>query len=79
MKTLEKDDIIIIMDYIKVDVLTAGQLMVNDFIQYGDDVVCISEIISLPDGYTLEIVNDFGERETIEVGEYDQFDLMMLQ
>jgi hypothetical protein len=79
MKTLEKDDIILIMDYIKVDVLTAGQLMVNDFIQYGDDVVCISEIISLPDGYTLEIVNDFGERETIEVGEYDQFDLMMLQ
>jgi hypothetical protein len=79
MKTLEKDDIIPIMDYIKVDVLTAGQLMVNDFIQYGDDVVCISEIISLPDGYTLEIVNDFGERETIEVGEYDQFDLMMLQ
>jgi hypothetical protein len=79
METLEKDDIIIIMDYIKVDVLTAGQLMVNDFIQYGDDVVCISEIISLPDGYTLEIVNDFGERETIEVGEYDQFDLMMLQ
>jgi len=79
MKTLEKDDIIIIMDYVKVDVLTAGQLMVNDFIQYGDDVVCISEIISLPDGYTLEIVNDFGERETIEVGEYDQFDLMMLQ
>jgi hypothetical protein len=79
MKMLEKDDIIMIMDYIKVDVLTAGQLMVNDFIQYGDDVVCISEIISLPDGYTLEIVNDFGERETIEVGEYDQFDLMMLQ
>ncbi len=79
MKTLEKDDIIPIMDYIKVDVLTAGQLMVNDFIQYGDDVVCISEIISLPDGYTLEIVNDFGERETVEVGEYDQFDLMMLQ
>ena len=79
MKTLEKDDIIPIMDYIKVDVLTAGQIMVNDFIQHGDDVVCISEIISLPDGYTLEIVNDFGERETIEVGEYDQFDLMMLQ
>ncbi len=25
------------------------------------------------------IVNDFGERDIIEVGEYDQFDLMMLQ
>jgi hypothetical protein len=33
----------------------------------------------LADGYTLEIVNDFGEREVIQVGEFDQFDLMMFQ
>jgi hypothetical protein len=33
----------------------------------------------LRDGYTLEIINDFGEREVIEVEEYQQFDLMMLQ
>jgi len=79
MKTLEKDDIIPIMDYIKVDVLTAGQLMVDDCILIADEVVTIAEIVSLPDGYTLEVVNDFGERDAIEVGEYDQFDLMMLQ
>ena len=79
MKTLEKDDIIPIMDYIKVDVLTAGQLMVDDCILIADEVVTIAEIVSLPDGYTLEVVNDFGERDVIEVGEYDQFDLMMLQ
>jgi hypothetical protein len=41
--------------------------------------VSIVDIVSLPDGYTLEIVNDFGEREIIQVGEFDQFDLMMLQ
>jgi len=41
--------------------------------------VSVVDIVSLRDGYTLEIVNDFGEREIIEVGEYDQFDLMMLQ
>jgi hypothetical protein len=67
------------MEYVKVDVLTSGQLEVDDLIQVGDEVVSIVEIVSLRDGYTLEIINDFGEREIIEVGEYDQFDLIMLQ
>jgi len=72
-------DTIMNMEYVKVDILTSGQLEVDDLIQVGDEVVSIVEIISLRDGYTLEIVNDFGEREIIEVGEYDQFDLIMLQ
>ena len=67
------------MDYVKVDILTSGQLEVDDLIQVGDEVVSIVEIVSLADGYTLEIINDFGEREVIEVEEYQQFDLMMLQ
>jgi hypothetical protein len=79
MKTLENDDIILIMDYYKVDVLTAGQLMVDDSILVDGEVVSITEIISLADGYTLEIINDFGERDTIDVTEYQQFDLMMLK
>jgi hypothetical protein len=72
-------DTIDVMDYVKVDILTAGQLEVDDLILVGDDVVSIVEIISLRDGYTLEIINDFGEREVIEVEEYEQFNLMMLQ
>ena len=79
MIDLENDDTIAIVDYNKVDILTAGQLMVDDCIQIGNEVVSITEIVSLRDGYTLEVMNDFGERDTIEVGEYDQFDLMMLQ
>jgi hypothetical protein len=79
MIDLENDDTIALMDYYKVDILTAGQLMVDDCILVGDEVVSIVEIVSLPDGYTLEVINDFGEREIIEVGEYEQFDLMMLQ
>ena len=67
------------MEYVKVDILTAGQLMVDDFILVDNEVVSVVEIVSLADGYTLEIINDFGERETIQVGEYDQFDLMMFQ
>jgi len=79
MINLQNDDTIALMDYYKVDILTAGQLMVDDCILVGDEVVSIVDIVSLPDGYTLEVINDFGEREIIEVGEYDQFDLMMLQ
>jgi hypothetical protein len=79
MIDLENDDTIQIVDYVKADVLTSGQLMIDDCILIGDEVVSIAEIVSLRDGYTLEVVNDFGERDVIEVGEYDQFDLMMLQ
>ena len=79
MIDLENDDTIQIVDYVKADVLTSGQLMVDDCILIADEVVSIAEIVSLPDGYTLEVVNDFGERDVIEVGEYDQFDLMILQ
>ena len=79
MIDLENDDTIAIVDYVKVDMLTSGQLEIDDNILIADEVVSIVEIVSLPDGYTLEVVNDFGERELIEVGEYDQFDLMMLQ
>jgi hypothetical protein len=73
------DDTIAIMDYVKVDILTAGQLEVDDLILVDDEVVSIVEIISLSDGYTIEVINDFGEREVIQVEEYQQFDLMMFQ
>jgi len=76
---LENDDTIAIMDYEKVDILTAGQLMIDDCIQIENEVVSIVSIVSLPDGYTLEVINDFGERDIIEVAEFQQFDLMMLQ
>ena len=79
MIDLENDDTIEIMDYVKVDILSAGQLEVDDLILIDDEVVSIVEIVSLADGYTLEVINDFGEREVIQVEEYQQFDLMMLQ
>jgi hypothetical protein len=72
-------DTIDVMDYVKVDILTSGQLEVDDLIMVNNEVVSIVEIVSLRDGYTLEIINDFGEREVIEVEEYQQFDLIILQ
>jgi len=79
MRAIEKDDIIPIMDYVKADILNAGQLMVDDLIIINNEVVSIVDIQSLADGYILEIVNDFGERDHVEVAEFDQFDLMLLQ
>jgi hypothetical protein len=79
MTTLEKDDTIPIMEYYKVDVLTSDQLMIDDLILVDEEVVSVVNIISLSDGYTLEVENDFGEREIIQIEEDDQFDLMMLQ
>jgi hypothetical protein len=72
------DDTLTSMDYFQVDILTAGQLEVDDLIRYDDDVVSIVSIISLPDGYTIEVVNDFGERFEIDAEEYQKFPLMML-
>ena len=66
------------MDYVKVDILTAGQLEVDDLILVDDEVVNIVNIISLPDGYTVEIINDYGEREIVLVEEFQKFHLMML-
>jgi ribosome maturation factor RimP len=79
MIDLENDDTIQIVDYVKVDILNAGQLEVDDCILIGNEVVSIVDIVSLPDGYVLEVVNDFGERDHVEVAEFDQFDLMILQ
>ena len=42
-------DTIDVMDYVKVDILTAGQLEVDDLILVNDEVVSIVEIISLAD------------------------------
>jgi hypothetical protein len=35
------------MEYVKVDILTSGQLEVDDLIKVGDEVVSIVEIVSL--------------------------------
>ena len=74
MIDLENDDTIQIVDYVKVDMLTSGQLEIDDCILIGDEVVSIVEIVSLADGYTLEVVNDFGEKEIVQFAFDDEVD-----
>lgn len=66
------------MDYVKVDILTAGQLEPDDLILVDGEVVNVVEVIPLPDGYSIEFVDDYGDHEIIHAEDFQQFALMML-
>ena len=68
----------LVMDYRMVDVLNADQLEIDDLIGFGEDVVKIISIIPLNDGYSLEIENEFGEKEIVEIKDDEQFELYIL-
>lgn len=65
------------MDYIRVDILNASQLEVDDLIGLGDEVVKIISIHEEDIGFTAEIENEFGERDMIEIGDDEKFELFI--
>ena len=67
------------MDYRLVDVLNSDQLEVGDLIGLGDEVVKINSIAPIKDGFSLEIENEFGEKDVIEIGDDEQFELFILE
>lgn len=67
------------MDYRLVDVLNADQLEEGDLIGIGEEVVKIISVASLSEGYSLEIENEFGEKEVIEILDDEQFELYILE
>ena len=67
------------MDYRLVDILNADQLEVEDLIGVADEVVKIISIASLPEGFSLEVENEFGEKDFIEVNYDEQFELFILE
>lgn len=66
------------MDLIKVDTLTAYSLEPGDLIEVDGDIVTVTNVVSLNEGYEVEIVNDFGEEDVIYPSDYDQFDLYLI-
>ena len=70
-------DTMLVMDYRLVDVLNADQLEVGDLIGYGDEVVEIIEIAPIKNGFALVIKNDFDEKDEIEIGDFEQFELFI--
>ena len=65
------------MDYRLVDVLNSYQLEVGDLIGLGDEVIKINSIAPIKDGFSLEIENEFGEKDVIEIGDSEQFELFI--
>ena len=71
-------DTIKTMEYAFVDVLNVDQLMINDLVKIEDDIVQVIGIASLSNGYAISYENDFGEKDIVEVDDYEQFDLYVL-
>ena len=68
------------MDYRFVDVLNADQLEVGDLIGLG--IVGIVEIISITptkDGFSLVVLNEFDEKEDVEISDDEKFELFILE
>ena len=67
------------MDYRMVDVLNSDQLEVGDLIGVGGEVVKIISIESIRYGFVLTYENEFGEKETIDALDDEQFELFILE
>jgi hypothetical protein len=68
------------MDYRFVDILNADQLEVGDLIGLG--IVGIVEIISIDsikDGFSLVVLNEFDEKEDVEISDNEKFELFILE
>jgi len=67
------------MEYYLVDELTADALMIDDLIGIDDEIYQIIGITSTPEGFLLQIENEFGEREVIDCNYDDKFNLFIYQ
>ena len=68
------------MDYRFVDILNADQLEVGDLIGLG--IVGIVKIISITptlNGFSLIILNEFDEKEDVEIFDNEKFELFILE
>lgn len=68
------------MDYRFVDILNADQLEVGDLIGLG--IIGIVEIISITptrNGFSLVILNEFDEKEDVEISDDEKFELFILE
>jgi len=61
-------DTIKVMELIKADVLTVDAIEIGDLISYDDDIVEVIaiEVDSTGDVYSVEVSNDFGEKQIID-------------
>jgi hypothetical protein len=58
-----------------VDVLNADQLEIGDLIGIGEEIVRVLAVAPLHYGFNIEIENNFGEKDFIDISEDDRFEL----
>lgn len=66
-------DTMINMEFKKVDVLNVDQLEIDDFISVNGDIVQVTGITPLADGYAIMYLDNYDETDLIEVDDYAQF------
>jgi len=62
-------------DFRMVDTLNADQLEIGDLIGIGEEIVKVLAIAPLHYGFNIEIENNFGEKDFIDISEDDRFEL----
>ena len=69
-------DTIKVMELIKADVLPVDAIEIGDLISYDDDIVEVIaiEVDSTGDAYSVEVSNDFGEKQIIDFAFDDEVD-----
>ena len=61
------------MEFKKVDVLNVDQIEVDDFISVNDEIVQVTGITPLPNGYAIMFLDSYDEEDMIEVDDYASF------
>lgn len=64
--------------YKKVDTLFIDQIEPKDLIMIDENIVEVVNVIGLGDGYVITFLDDFLEKDFVEVSDYSQFDLYVL-
>ncbi len=61
------------MEFKKVDVLNVDQIEIDDFISVNDEIVQVTGITPLPNGYAIMFLDSYDEEDMIEVDDYASF------
>ena len=61
------------MEFKKVDVLNVDQIEVDDYISIQDEIVQVTGITPLPNGYAIMFLDSYDEENLIEVDDYATF------
>ena len=65
------------MEFVKIDSIYPFQLEVGDFIRVDNKIVLIDEIAELENAYAIFYLDEFDEKEFIEVSESKLIDIYL--